>query len=80
MYILKTSDGQHTQIGTSTGNRQNEADGTFWITGWTQAVQGAVDAGGSYYLSDANGGNFMPVEVVQIGGAGMGGIRFSLNT
>lgn len=80
MYILKTSDGQHTEIGKSAGNRQNETDGTFWITGWAQPTQKAVDVGGSYYLSDANGENFMAVEVKEKGGEGMGGIKFKLNT
>jgi len=80
MYILKTSDGQHTQIGTSIGNRQDEDDGTFWVTGWSQATRDAVDVGGSYLLSDANGNNFSSVEVRQKGGAGMGGIRFKLNS
>ncbi|MFA0813067.1 hypothetical protein [Microbulbifer epialgicus] len=80
MYILNTSDGQHTQIGTSNGNRQDENDGTFWITGWSDATRAAVAVGGSYLLSDEHGGNFRSVAVVEIGGAGTGGIRFELNT
>lgn len=80
MYILKTSDGQHAQLGTSNGNRQNEADGSFWITGWTGVTQNDVAVGGSYFLSDNQGENFSSVGVVEIGGIAMGGIRFNLNS
>lgn len=79
MYILKTSDGQHQQLGTSTGNLQNDVNGSFWITGWSQQTQQAVFVGGSYFLSNASGDNFSSVEVKEIGGAGMGGIRFKRN-
>lgn len=79
MYILKTSDGQHTQIGTTLGNLQNEDDETFWITGWDRNTQREVAVNGSYFLSDANGTNFKSVVVKEVGGAGQGGIRFKLN-
>lgn len=79
MYILKTSDGQHTQIGTSGGNRQNDDGGSFWITGWSQATQQEVSVNASYLLSDMNGSNFRSVVVKEVGGLGMGGIKFKLN-
>ncbi|VFQ45351.1 hypothetical protein [Desulfoluna butyratoxydans] len=79
MYVLKSSDGQHTQLGTSAGNRQENSDGSFWITGWGPVTQGRVGVGASYFLSDADGSNFMSVRVTQIGGAGMGGICFDYN-
>jgi len=79
MYTLKTSDGHHTELGTSVGNLQNNPDRSFWVIGWGSVTQGRVGVGGSYFLSDANGNNFMSVRVTEIGGAGMGGICFELN-
>ncbi|TYT68534.1 hypothetical protein [Microcystis aeruginosa] len=75
MYTLKESDGSHEVLGRSTGNRQNEADGSFWITGWSQQTQSSVSKGGFYTLifPDTHSNS---VEALQIGGAGMGGIRF----
>jgi len=74
-YILKESDGSHTEIGRSTGNRQDEQDGSFWITGWAPPVQAAVIIG-SFYTLVFPDGHSNSVEVVARGGAGMGGIRF----
>jgi hypothetical protein len=79
MYILKTSDRQHKQLGTSTGDIQNDVNGSFWITGWSQQTQEDVYVGESYYLSNANGENFSSVEVKEIVGAEISGIRFKRN-
>ena len=76
-YTLKESDGTHSVIGTSNGNRQDEPDGSFWITGWSQNVQQAVHVDGFYTLVFPDG-HTNSVEVVEIGGLGMGGIRFEL--
>ncbi|MBE5229443.1 MAG: hypothetical protein IM550_04770 [Microcystis sp. M54BS1] len=75
MYILYSSDGSHTVLGKSTGNRQNEDDGSFWITGWSDKTRESVSIGGFYTLKfpDQHSNS---VEVLQIGGGGMGGIRF----
>jgi hypothetical protein len=75
-YILKESDGTHTQIGTSNGNRQDHADHSFWITGWSVAVQQHVQPGGAYTMVFPDG-HTNSVEVKEIGGAGQGGIRFA---
>lgn len=75
-YTLMTSDGQHTVLGVSNGNRINEPDDSFWITGWPPQTQQAVAVGGFYILRFPDGHN-NSVEVDEIGGAGQGGIRFS---
>lgn len=74
-YTLKESDGNHAIIGVSNGNRQNAPNDTFWITGWPQNVQQAVSVGGFYTLVFPDN-HSNSVEVVEIGGLGMGGIRF----
>jgi hypothetical protein len=76
-YTLKESDGTHTVIGISNGNRQDQPDGSFWITGWSQNTQRAVQAG-SFYTLVFPDGHSNSVEVLQIGGAGIGGIQFKL--
>ncbi|CAB3711458.1 hypothetical protein [Trinickia soli] len=73
-YTLKESDGTHTQIDVSNGNRQDNADGTFWVTGWGAARQ-HVQVGSAYTLVFPDG-HSNSVTVKEIGGAGMGGIRF----
>jgi hypothetical protein len=75
-YILKESDGSHTQIGVSNGNRQDQADHSFWISGWSTAVQQHVQRGGFYTMAFPDG-HANSVEVRDIGGAGMGGILFA---
>ncbi len=75
-YTLKESDGSHTVIGTSNGNRQDQGD-SFWITGWSPQTQQAVSKG-AYYTLVFPDGHANAVEVLEIGGAGMGGIRFTL--
>lgn len=75
-YTLKRSDGSHTVIGMSNGNRQDEPDNSFWITGWSVNTQAAVAVGGFYTLVFPDN-HSNSVEVVEIGGAGMGGIRFA---
>lgn len=77
MYRLKASDGSHTELGISNGNRVDDPDGTFWIMGWPQATQGAVAVESFYTLvfPDAHSNS---VEVMEIGGAGQGGIRFKV--
>jgi hypothetical protein len=77
MYILKEADGTHTELGSSTGNRADELDGTFWITGWSAGTRAAVVEGGFYTLVFADG-HSNSVEVMEVGGAGMGGLRFEL--
>ncbi|HWK88635.1 MAG TPA: hypothetical protein VNP72_01520 [Longimicrobium sp.] len=79
-WTLKQADGTHTQIGTSAGNRQDEDNGTFWVTGWNQAARDAVDVDGSYFLQAPNESHWKSVEVKEKGGGGAGGIRFKLNT
>jgi hypothetical protein len=74
-YTLKTSDGAHSVLGTSNGNREDLHDGSFWITGWPPGTQANVDVG-AFYLLEFPDGHSNPVEVVQKGGLGMGGLRF----
>lgn len=76
MFVLKSSDGQHTRLGTSTGNRRDNPDGSFWVSGWGPMTQGRVGVGGFYFLSDSDAAKFMSVKVTQIGGRGIGGICF----
>lgn len=64
------------QIGTSNGNRQDQPDHSFWITGWTPGVQAKVTVGLFYTLQFPDG-HSNAVELVQKGGAGMGGLRFT---
>ena len=76
MYELKISHGQ-VPIGRSTGNRLNEADGSFWIIGWSRSARKTVSNGESYLLSELSGKNFSTVQIEEVGGPFMGGIRFA---
>lgn len=80
MYKLKTSDGKHTLLGQSIGNRQDEDDGTYWITGWSDETRRYVAVDGSYLLQLDGRKSFTSVRVTEIGGPGMGGICFENNT
>ncbi|HEX8393806.1 MAG TPA: hypothetical protein VF665_15805, partial [Longimicrobium sp.] len=59
---------------------QNQPDGTYWVTGWPAPARAAVQVNNSYLLQAPAAPNFTSVEVKEIGGAGMGGIRFENNT
>lgn len=74
-YILKDSR-THKPVGQpSHGNRQDEPDGSFWITGWSQQTQADVVVG-AYYTLQFPDGHSNSVELLEIGGPGMGGLRF----
>ena len=74
-YTLMESDGTHQVIGISNGNQQAAPGNTFWITGWPDPTRQAVSVGGFYTLRFPDN-HTNSVEVVEIGGGGMGAIRF----
>jgi hypothetical protein len=74
-YILQESDGSHKLIGESYGDRENQADNTFWVFGWSNLVINAVQVNLNYLLTFPDR-HTNAVELVEKGGAGQDGLKF----